>query len=443
MTINGKDGISHVYKEFSTQRGVVSLGTYVDDSDGAFTGVWNLISDGTPHPAGAGEVITESFVLSPSGNPFTDTTIETFDFACFGQTGIPGLILLNAGIQNEIWLFDQSSVWGPATATYDLGVSTVARDGNNLGYDSFSNKNAGGTAGCFITEDQGTWSWNGRTGTVSFPGDVPLPVLTCTDPISFSADTGGTILDYRNDEDVTRVVTTDDGSPMSLYFTSFDTEGCCDFLTIYDGADATATEIGTYSGSDLFQVQVDGTTDSLTLVFSSDGSVTAEGWSAEVCGTAPPPLVCDEDYVDTGGTTGDYGVSEDLTSTYTAPLGQVVLATFQVFNIESGWDFMRVYDGPIEDGATEVTDINGQMTSTGTGGGNGFTGTQLQGETFTSSGANLTFVFESDTSVTAPGWEICIQYVSTATVAEKGAKDTSAIDAPFMMVEVEPMTFNK
>ncbi|MDC7997797.1 CUB domain-containing protein [Gilvibacter sediminis] len=442
VTINGKDGISHVYKEFSSQRGVVSLGNYVDDGDAAFTGVWNLISDGSPHPAGAGEIITESFVLSPSGNPFTDTTIETFDFACFGQTGIPGLILLNAGVQNEIWLFDQSSVWGPATATYDLGVSSSARDFNNIGYDSFSNQNAGGTAGCFITESQGTWSWNGRTGTVSFPGDVPLPVLTCTDPISFSADTGGTITNYRNDENVTRVVTTADGSPMSLYFTSFNTESCCDFLTIYDGADATATEIGTYSGGDLFQQQIDGTGDSLTLVFTSDFSVTEEGWTAEVCGVAPPPLVCDEDFVDSGGTTGDYGLNEDTTTTFTAPLGQVVLATFQAFNIESEWDYMRVYDGATEDPATEVTTIGGATTVTANGN-SGFTGTSLQGESFQSSGASLTFVFESDDLFTEPGWEICIQYVTAATVAEKGAKDASAIDAPFIMEEVEPMTFNK
>ena len=436
VTINGKDAISHVYKEFSTQRGVVSLGDYVDDTDGAFTGVWNLVSDGTPHPAGAGVVVTETFVLSPSGNPFTDTTVETFDFACFGQTGIPGLLLDNPGVANEIWLFDQSSVWGPATATYDVGISSAVRDGNNLGYDSFSN---GDGTQCLIVENQGTWSWNGRTGTVSFPSNVPLPVLECTDPISFAADTGGTIIDYRNDEDVTRVVTTGDGSNMSLYFTEFATEGCCDFLTIYDGADATATEIGTYSGSDLFQVQIDGSTDSLTLVFSSDGSITDTGWAAEVCGSAPPPLVCDEDYVDTGGTAGDYGVNEDLTQTYTAPLGQVVLATFQVFNIENNWDYMRVYDGATEDPATEVTTIGG-ATTVDANGNNGFTGTSLQGESFQTSGANITFVFESDGTVTAPGWEICIQYVTAATVVEYGEKDASAVDAPFMMVEVEPVT---
>lgn len=440
VTINGKDGISHVYKEFSTQRGVVSLGTYVDNTDGAFNGVWNLVSDGTPHPAGAGVVVTETFVLSPAGNPFTDTTTETFDFACFSQVGIPGLLLVTPGVNNEIWLFGQSSMWGSFMATYDIGVSAIVRDGNNLGYDSFSN---GDGTQCLIAQDQGTWSWNGRTGTVSFPSDVPLPILACTDPISFAADTGGTIINYRNDENVTRVVTTGDGSNMSLYFTEFATESCCDELSIYDGSDATAPLIGTYSGSELFQVQVDGSTDSLTLVFNSDFSVNDTGWAAEVCGTAPPPLVCDVDYVDSGGTTGDYGVNEDVTQSYTAPFGQVVLATFQVFNIENNWDYMRVYDGPIEDVATEVTMIGGASTVTANGN-SGFTGTSLQGEAFQTSGQDITFVFESDGSVTAPGWEICIQYVTPFTApAASTTKDPSAIDLPFMEVEVEPTTLKK
>lgn len=442
VTINGKDGISHVYKEFSTQRGVVSLGSYVDALDGAFTGVWNLISDGTPHPAGAGVVVTETFVLSPSSNPFTDTTIETFDFPCFtGQVGIPPLLFLVPGLNNEIWLQDQTSTWGSFVATYDIGISAIVRDGNNLGYDGFSN---GDGTQCLIEQQQGTWSWNGRAGTVSFPSDVPLPILGCTDPLSIAADTGGTILGYRNDENVTRVVTTGDASPMSLYFTQFDIEDGFDFLTIFDGPDATGTLIGTYTGAELFQTQVDALTDSMTLVFTSDGSVTAAGWSAQVCGVAPPPLVCDEDYVDSGGTAANYGDNELTETTYTAGLGEVVLATFQAFDLESGWDFMRVHDGATS-AATEVTDINGQMTSTnGTTGNNGFTGTQLLSESFQSSGQNLTFVFQSDASFNNPGWEICIQYVTPLTSPKQNPVKDESMDIPFIPTEVTNQgTLNK
>lgn len=441
VTINGTEGVSRVYKEFSFQRGVVSLGSYVDSSDPAFNGVWNLMSLGDPHPAGAGVIVTEVDVIGPGGALFTDLTIETFDFPCFGQVGIPPLLWLVPGVENEIWVQEQTSTWLGLPAQYDLGVSARVRDGNNLGYDGFSN---GDGTQCLIEQQQGTWSWNGRTGTVSFPGDVPLPVLGCTTPFSVSADTGGEILGYRNDESVTRVVDTGDPLvPMSLYFYAFDTEDNFDDLTIYDGSDNTAPVIGVYDGGDLLNVQVDGTTQFLTLEFNSDGSVTRDGWAAEVCGVAPPPLVCDENYVDSGGTAGNYGLNEDVTQTYTAGLGQVVLATFQAFNIENEWDYMRIYDGPLEDPLTEVTDINGVTTVTANGN-SGFTGTGLQSEVFQTTGQNITFVFESDGSVTAPGWDICIQYVSptTAMPASEAIKDMS-LDIPFVQKEATPMTLKK
>ncbi|MEP2935727.1 MAG: CUB domain-containing protein [Gilvibacter sp.] len=444
VRLNGTEGVSTVFKEFSYQRGFTSLGSYVDDVDGAFTGFWNILSDGTPHPAGAGVIGQQVDVLGPGGNLFQDMLMEPFDFACFGQTGIPPLMWIDPGVQNEMWFFEQTSTWLGLPAQYDLGVSPIIRDGNNLAYADVINRDSGGVAGCFIATQQGTWTWNGRTGTVSFPDIVPLPVLGCADPLLVTADSGGEIVNYRNDENITRVVTTGDASPMSLYFYQFDIEDGWDFLDIYDGPDATGTLIGTYTGTELQGLQVDGTGDSLTLVFASDGSVNAPGWAAEVCGVAPPPLVCDEDFVDTGGTAGNYGVDEDTTTTYTAPgLGEVVEATFQIFNLENGWDFMRVYDGPIEDALTEVTDINGQMTSTGSGGGNGFTGTQLQGEVFTSSGADLTFVFESDASVTAPGWEICINYITPVTVSPGPLVKDMSKDIPFVRTEVSPATLNK
>lgn len=153
--------------------------------------------------------------------------------------------------------------------------------------------------------------------------------------------------------------------------------------------------------------------------------------------------MCDVDYVDSGGTTGNYSNNEDVTQSYVAPFGQVVLATFQVFNIESNWDYMRVYNGPIEDAATEVTTIGGATAVTANGN-SGFTGTSLQGEAFQTSGQDITFVFESDGSATRAGWEICIQYVTPFTApAASDTKDPSAIDLPFMEVEVEPTTLKK
>ncbi|WP_395043461.1 fibronectin type III domain-containing protein, partial [Flavobacterium sp.] len=128
--------------------------------------------------------------------------------------------------------------------------------------------------------DLGLWS----TGVnITTPVAPPVCGGTFTDP-------GGATANYANSLNVTTTicpnVTTDQ---VTVTFTSFATEAGFDQLRIYDGNSATATLLGTFSGTAL-PPQFTGSSASgcLTFVFTADGSINAAGWIANViCAPAP------------------------------------------------------------------------------------------------------------------------------------------------------------
>lgn len=121
----------------------------------------------------------------------------------------------------------------------------------------------------------------------------PVSFTTTTIPVGCGGqfvDTGGASGSYSNDEDITTTLCPDNtGDVVTIQFLSFNTESCCDNLKIYDGPDANAPLIGTYAGTAVPPMYT--STDAsgcLTFVFHSDGSVTRDGWVANIlCG--PPP----------------------------------------------------------------------------------------------------------------------------------------------------------
>ncbi|MFD2918009.1 T9SS type A sorting domain-containing protein [Psychroserpens luteus] len=123
-------------------------------------------------------------------------------------------------------------------------------------------------------------------------------------------DSGGVSGTYSSSESITYTITPDNaGDVVSVEFTFFSTENngasaCWDGLTIHNGADATATTIDPPSGGTIWcwdrndspavgtgdlQGMIITSTDAsgaLTFVFTSDGSVTRDGWEAVVsCNT--------------------------------------------------------------------------------------------------------------------------------------------------------------
>ncbi len=108
-------------------------------------------------------------------------------------------------------------------------------------------------------------------------------ITTCS---SLFYDTGGPDGQYESSEDITMTfMPSIEGAKMQVIFTEFNVEsyssGCYDQLEIYDGTSTSATQIGTYCGTDLPET-VSSTTElgALTFHFTSDGSVTRDGWAA-------------------------------------------------------------------------------------------------------------------------------------------------------------------
>ncbi len=103
-------------------------------------------------------------------------------------------------------------------------------------------------------------------------------------------DSGGSGGDYNDNETYSVTFCSDQaGSQISLDFTQFDTESCCDHIDIYDGTGTTGTQLVASAGGSALLGQIIESQGSgcLTIVFDSDGSITHAGWEAAISCTFP------------------------------------------------------------------------------------------------------------------------------------------------------------
>jgi len=148
----------------------ILTGTYVDSTDPNFTGNWDLI--GT-------EIATLSISHSGSTAPILDNSFETNTTTdCFTAVA-PGLTFPTApslisndlitdlfgpisGTSGGVGAGGQSSVLNGSTATWNLTYSTPVVLAPFLDQpEAFYNED------CSVAT-AGSWSWNGRSGTISF-----------------------------------------------------------------------------------------------------------------------------------------------------------------------------------------------------------------------------------------------------------------------------------
>ena len=115
------------------------------------------------------------------------------------------------------------------------------------------------------------------------------PITTCSGTYY---DTGGSAGVYLNSESYTQTFTPSvAGNKMRFTFTSFDTESCCDHLSIYDGPNILSPLIGTFQGIiSPGTVTATNATGQLTFVWTSDASVTPTGWAATISCYSPGPM---------------------------------------------------------------------------------------------------------------------------------------------------------
>lgn len=108
------------------------------------------------------------------------------------------------------------------------------------------------SAGCFATT------------TLELVVDVNCPI-GCEETVSIC---------YGNDENLEYIYTSDDGSPITLFFTAGQMEVCCDTISVLD-SDGTLLYDGNNNGN-LAGLLFVSSGDTLTLIINSDGSVSCE-----------------------------------------------------------------------------------------------------------------------------------------------------------------------
>ena len=98
-------------------------------------------------------------------------------------------------------------------------------------------------------------------------------------------DDGGPNANYGNNKDLTMTfMPSSPGAKIQVVFQSFETENNYDFLYVYDGTSTSAPQIGNqHSGNDSpGTVTATNAAGAITFRFTSDSSVTREGWAAQV-----------------------------------------------------------------------------------------------------------------------------------------------------------------
>ena len=320
----------------------------------------------------------------------------------------------------------------------------------------------------------------------SIPSNGSLLINTCSGNI---LDPGG-LSNYPDNSNSIVTISPPNATTVRLDFNSFDLESGWDFLNVYDGPSTMSPQIGSYTGSTLPNGGIiNSSGGSITLEFTSDGSITRPGFDIDFECTAvnAPPvadfsaspfLVCDGTvqfnntaingisyiwdfgdgmtsnatapshtysvpgsysvrliacnnfgcdtifrpyYViydpqatnctanvlpgsgthsysacrgtllDDGGTS-NYSNGVNTVAVISAPGASQVSVVFSIFELEQGYDYLRIYNGP---------NTLSPLISTHTG-----STLPANGLPITSSGGAMTIEFSTDVSVTLQGFEL-------------------------------------
>ncbi|MFC1729693.1 C10 family peptidase [candidate division KSB1 bacterium] len=156
--------------------------------------------------------------------------------------------------------------------------------------------------------------------------------------------------DYENNADCYWLIQPPGSVSILLNFTSFDTENVNDMVKVYDGPDSLSALLGSFSGNSI-PTQLNSTSGSMFIHFISNDTLTESGWEAEYYNTIPPKcsgttvLNLPSGTFDDGSGSSDYGNLTDCKWLIQPPGANSITLTFNSFDLETGYDFVRVYKG--------------------------------------------------------------------------------------------------
>ncbi|MBO4873951.1 MAG: T9SS type A sorting domain-containing protein [Bacteroidales bacterium] len=239
------------------------------------------------------------------------------------------------GAQMTIWIKDVDASFALATATtFDSYIDGATQVYNNTaftstaGWNTFSfsspfNHTAGkailvavrgvgcGTGGgcsryCYYTSVSNTHWYKHQDNTdpgqsvsgssvdgyranimLGYVSNTLTQAISCGTPYNFY-DSGGSTGQYSSSENYTATFTC--AGNITLSFSSFNTESNYDKLSVYDG-DASGTVLIDHTSGTTAPSAVTATSGIMTVVWSSDGSVTKAGWEATVTGVKLSPTL--------------------------------------------------------------------------------------------------------------------------------------------------------
>lgn len=223
--------------------------------------------------------------------------------------------------------------------------------------------------------------------------------VTTTECTGLLYDSGGPDGNYGAFEDFQfSICPTDPHDCISITIAEYDIEPVFDNLSIYNGEDDTAPLVESIDGQNNGQITfipVE-TTGCVTLGFTTDGGVFRSGfeltWECTQGGCPGPPpdfITCTGTFYDSGGPNGDYA-NDEIEEYIICPNSaySCLNLTFVEYDIETFFDFINVYEGQGIDNGTYLGTLDGA------GG----------GVTFHTEDC-FTIEFQSDFTVTNPGWE--------------------------------------
>ncbi len=215
-------------------------------------------------------------------------------------------------------------------------------------------------------------------------------------------DDGSGSAEYGNNSDCKWLIQPSGAIDITLTLSAIDVESGYDYVTVYDGSTTSSSVLGNFTGTTI-PSSVTSTGGAMLVHFTSDNIATAQGFSAaytsntgggQVFCSGSTTLTTSSGNLDDGSGSNDYGNNSNCQWLIQPSGASTITLNFSSFNVESGYDFVEVYDGS--------STLSSQLGS--------FSGTSIP-SSVTSTGGSLLVHFTSDNVGTAPGW--AASYTST------------------------------
>lgn len=221
------------------------------------------------------------------------------------------------------------------------------------------------------------------------------------DDVTFSEIGSGSVV-------VNWVAPEDNGNDIDSYILEMKSSVDGEFVEVYSGNSLSHTVTKLDNGSTYyFRLRADNSAG--YSLYSNTSSVLIH---QDILMSDETVYTCAATFYDSGED-GDYSNDEDLTLTVkpTTP-GKLVKISFEEFDVEEGFDFLRIYNGPFVSGAPQEN----------------LHGTSLPSDYISSSsGGELTFKFTSDDGFTESGWKATLSCVLGASTTWDGTSWSNGV----------------